>query len=80
MVAIIIENRLNKSPKLQLLTIKPSTIGWGSELKQGHREEADLSLQYFLHHSEDDLDKDEDDDTDDDVDDGDSIYFESSQY
>ena len=80
MVVIIIGNRLNRSSKLQLLTIKPNIIGWGSELKQGHREEADLSLQYFLYHSEDDFDKDEDDDTDDDVDDGDSIYFGPSQY
>lgn len=38
-----------------------------SELEQGQKGGADLSLQYFLHHSEDELDKDEDDDTEDDV-------------
>lgn len=38
-----------------------------SELEQGQKGGADLSLQYLLHHSEDELDKDKDDDMEDDV-------------
>lgn len=51
---------------------KPNAMGMGEEWDQGQEGGADLSLQYFLGHSEDYLDRDGGDDSADDVDDNDS--------